>query len=132
MPDQSPIFNSVNVVAASSGVVLNTAGTATLPASAGKVTYIQGITISSSPATSANVLTVTVTGLATSAGGTLHFLVNIGTTVGSITGVPDPQHIPFPLPLPASAQNTAIVVTIPAAGGGNNGGCAVVAYGFQV
>lgn len=124
-PSAIPVANSSGDVAAASAV-------ATLPAAQGKVTYIEGFDITGAGATAASTITVTVTGLPTAIG-TLSFDVVIpaGATTG-IGGTGNPGIIPvrFPTPLPASAANSTIVVTVPSFGSGNLHAC-VTAYGFQ-
>lgn len=93
---------------------------ATLPGVASKTTYISGFNISSD-ATAAIAGTATVTGTVS---GTMSFRQGAGLTpaVASTT-------INFDPPVPASAANTAIVVTSVAAGAGGN--TTVVAWGYQ-
>lgn len=124
-PSATPVANSSGNVAAASAV-------ATLPAVAGKVTYIEGFDITGAGATGASIVAVTVTGLPTTIGTlTFEVVVPAGATVG-IGGTGNPGLIPvrFPTPLPASAANTTIVVTAPSFGTGNTNAC-VTAYGFQ-
>jgi len=123
LPTAAPVANSSGNVAAASAV-------ATLPAAAGKLTSIEGFDITGSGATAASIVIVTVTGLLA---GTLSFdvVVPAGVTTG-IGGTGNPGVIPirFPTPLPASALNTPIVVTVPSFGSGNTNAC-VTAYGIQ-
>lgn len=109
-----------NVVGANAA---NAAATATLPAAAGKTTYITGFTLEGLGATAENTVIATITGLAV---GTLKFPVSI--PAGAATRVNFQKMFAA---LPASAQNTAIVVTIPAAGAGNTN-MSVTAYGYQL
>ena len=105
---------------------------AALPTAAGKVTYITGFDLTGGGATAASVIEVTVTGLSTNAGTTLKFEVAIAAGVTapafSTTGAYT-YSIRFPVPLPASALNSAITVTAPSYGAGNTN-ASVVAYGF--
>jgi hypothetical protein len=105
---------------------------AALPTAAGKVTYITGFDLTGGGATAASVIEVTVTGLSTNAGTTLKFEVAIAAGVTapafSTTG-PYTYSIRFPVPLPASALNSAITVTAPSYGAGNTN-ASVLAYGF--
>ncbi len=112
-------------ITASSGSVANANAVATLAAVAGKTTYIDGFTCTASGATAASVVTVTVTGVL---GGTMTFIFTApaGATLGATT-----LNVRFAAPIPASAANTAIVVTLPALGAGNTN-AAVVATGFQL
>jgi hypothetical protein len=112
-------------ITAASGNVANASAVATLAAAAAKTTYITGFTVTGLGATAAGVALVAVTGTIT---GTLTYVfpVPIGATVGAT-----PLNVQFPQPVPASAVNTAIVVTVPALGSGNTN-AAVVATGFQL
>jgi hypothetical protein len=108
---------------ASSGSVAAAVATATLPAAAGKTTYLTGFTFTGSGATAASVVLLTVTGPAT----TLTFVVAVpaGATLGCT-----PITVRFDRAVPASAPNTAIVVSVPSLGAGNTN-AAVVATGYQ-
>lgn len=112
------------IINASSGNVAAAAAVATLPAVAGKTTYVTGFEVTLAGATAASVVTVTVTGLA---GASLAYTVAVpaGAALGG-----QPLVVSFPSPLPASAPNTAIVVTCPSAGAGNTN-ATVNAHGFQ-
>lgn len=112
-------------VTSSSGNVANASAVATLAAAAGKTTYISGFEITAAGATAAGVVTATVTG---AIGGTMSytFVAPTGATVAAT-----PLVVEFHPPIPASAVNTAIVVTLPALGAGNTNATAV-AHGYQV
>jgi hypothetical protein len=100
-----------------------TAATAvTLPAVAGQTTYLCGFSIRST-ATAAVTGIATVTGTVT---GTMSFVHWTG-AVASAVGILEPQI--GPECIPASAGNTAIVVTSAAAG--TAGVVSVTAWGFQ-
>lgn len=111
----SPVGNSATAAAAAACV-------ATLPGAVGKTTYIMGFVISTAAPAAAVTGTATVTGLL-AAIGTLNFQVVESVTLGAELVVE------FPFPLPASAQNTPIVVTLPAITSGAVS--AVSAWGFQ-
>ncbi len=96
---------------------------ATLSGTAGKTTYIEGFTITGSGSTAANVVNVTV-------GGTTNTLNYVFTFPAGVAAAATALDVRFPTPMPASAPNTAITVTVPAAGSGNTNQ-AVSAYGFQ-
>lgn len=100
-------------VGASSGNVANAQAQASLAAVAGKTNYLTGFTITFSGATAASVVLATVTGLA---GGTQTFVVAVpaGVTVQGQT-----LNVDLAVPMPASAANTAITITLPALGAGN-------------
>lgn len=114
----TPITNS-------SGNVANSNAVATLAAAVGKTTYITGFEITAGGATTGALVTVTVVGPVT---GTMSytFAAPTGATVGA-----EPLIVEFPVAIPASATNTAIVVTLPALGSGNTNATAV-AHGYQL
>lgn len=109
----------------SSGNKANTSGTATLTPTSTTTAYITGFACSASGATAGLPVSVTVAGVL---GGTLTytFVYPAGALVGA-----QPLIVPFFPPLPASAVNTAIVVTLPASGAGGTN-ASVNAYGFYV
>lgn len=112
-------------VSASSGNVANASAAATLPAVAAKTNYLSGLILSGAGATAASVVTATVTGLR---GGTMSITVTV--PAGATTGI-TPVNLAFNPPLPASAVNTAIVVTLPALGVGNTNASAS-AWGYVI
>lgn len=108
----------------SSGTVANLPAVATLAAAAGVTTYISGFEVTGGGATAASLVGVTVTGLI---GGTATY------TLGVVAGAAAPNAallVQFNPPIPASAANTAITVTVPALGAGNTNST-VVAHGFR-
>lgn len=109
----------------SSGNVANATATATIPAVAGRTGYLTGFEVTGAGATAGSVVNLTVTGLL---GGTATYSVVVPTGVTtSIT----PLVVGVNPPLPASAVNTAIVVSVPAFGAGSTN-AAVVAHGFSL
>lgn len=112
-------------IKASSGNVANASGVATIAAVAGKTAYISRFDVTGSGATAASVVSVTVAGLL---GGTSTYTLSVvaGATLGNSALVAN-----FDPPLPASAVNTAIVVTCPALGAGNTNNT-VNAYGYYI
>jgi hypothetical protein len=112
-------------VKASSGNVANASGVATLAAVTAKTSYITGFDVTGSGAIAASVVSVTVAGLL---GGTATYTLAVaaGATLGN-----QPLIARFDPPLPASAANTAIVVTCPALGAGNTNNT-VNAYGYYI
>jgi hypothetical protein len=114
--------NSTPVTSSAVGTIA--AVVATLPGVAGKTTFICGFAMTSGGSTAA------VTGLGTVAGtisGTLDFAY-----VAPIAGTQGRLIVNFaPVCIPASAMNTAIVVTQPAAGAGTVE-AAVSAWGYQL
>lgn len=112
-------------VTASSGNIAAATAAATLPAVAGKTTYISGFSVSGAGATAALAVSVTVTGVV---GGTLTYTyaAAAGVAVGNA-----PLIVEFPYPIPSTAANTTIVVSCPTLGSGNTNNT-VNAYGFQL
>jgi hypothetical protein len=78
-------------------------------------------------ATAASVVEITVTGLLA---GTLKYEMNVAAGVAAAVNAQGGLFIRFPTPLPGSALNQAITVTLPSLGSGNTA-AAVSAYGFQ-
>lgn len=109
----------------SSGNVANATAIAAVPAVAGKLSYLSGIDVTGVGATVGGAVLMTVTGLL---GGTATYVIPVptGVTVGLT-----PLTLAFPRPIPASAVNTAIVVSLPALGAGSTN-AAVVARGFSL
>jgi hypothetical protein len=122
IPGTTPAGQQTPLAAVGTGV--NASTSATLTAAVGKTNFLSGFDVYANGATAASVQTVTITGLAV---GTLTYSYAIGNSVNT-----DLPHLIeyFNPPLPASATNTAIVVTCTAAGTGNTQQC-VAAWGFQ-
>jgi len=110
---------------AGSGNIANNTAAATLTPTATTTAYITGFEVTGSGATAALPVTVTVTGLL---GGTRHYTYSFaaGVLVGN-----SPLSVTFFPALPASAVNTAIVVSCPASGSGGTNNT-VVAHGYYV
>ena len=123
LPTQSAQPAGTDITAAS-GNQANANAVATLPGVAAKTTYITGFEVTATGSTAALIVLVTVTGVIT---GTLTYVfvfpAGVTTPANTLT-------VEFSRPIPASGQNTAIVVTLPAGGAGNTN-AAVVAHGFQ-
>lgn len=112
-------------ITGASGSVAAASAVATLAAATGKTTYITGFTVTAGGATAGVNVSLAITGLL---GGTLTYVY----TAPTGATVPGPVlSVQFAEPLPASAVNTAIVVTLPSLGTGNLA-AAVVATGFQL
>lgn len=112
-------------VSASSGNVANAAAVATLAGVAGKTTYITGFRCGGSGSTAATVVNITVAGLI---GGTQTYTM---VSVAGATLANTPVIREFTQSIPASAVNTAIVVTMPALGAGNtNASCNAEGYQY--
>lgn len=111
-------------LSSSSAIVGNANAVATLAGVANKTTYMTGWTCSSGGATSAAAVDLAITGVL---GGTIHhsYVFPVGALVPAYPVVE--QYNP---PLPASAVNTSIVVTLPAGGAGNTS-ASCNAQGFQ-
>lgn len=119
----SPIVSATQL-SASSGNVAAASAVATLAGVAAKTTYIAGFSITAGGATGAALVSATVVGVI-SGTQTYTFATPAGATLGAT-----PLFIRFDPPLPASAANTAIVVTLPSLGTGNTNAC-VNAWGYQ-
>jgi hypothetical protein len=100
---------------------------ATLAAVAGKLQWLEGIDFGGLGATAASAIKVTIAGLL---GGSIVMKIPVGAGVTVKAFTNDVLQWRPPEPLPASAVNTAITVTVAAYGAGNTD-ASVVAYGFQ-
>ena len=89
----------------------NATATATLPAVALKRNYLAGFAISGSGATVAAVVRATITGIGVTWG------IDVPVPAGILLGI-TPIIVVLPNPIPASAVNTAITLTVPAFGSG--------------
>jgi hypothetical protein len=101
----------------------NTSNAATLAALATRTTYLTGFECTASGSTVGLDVNVTVTGTIS---GTLNYTFNF--PAGALVGA-TPLVVEFSTPIPSSAVNTAIVVTLPAGGAGNTN-ASVTAHGF--
>lgn len=112
-------------VTSSSGNVANANAVATLPGVAGKTTYVTGFSITGAGATAGVAVVATLTGLISGTASHI-FTAPAGAMVGGapLTGL-------FVPPIPASALNTAITLTLPALGVGNTN-AAVELHGYQL
>jgi hypothetical protein len=97
--------------------------TATLPAVAGRTTYLTGFYIDGLGATAGSVIEVTVSG---TLGGS--FTRKLTIPAGAAVAI-TPLSMAFETPIPSSAVNTAIVVTVPSFGAGNTNAI-VRAWGY--
>lgn len=121
LPNQTTGFPSGAVPITASATGTTGATVATLAGVASKTTYIAGFIITAD-ATAALAGAATITGTIT---GSLNFIQNVGSATSA--GILQQNFIP---PIPASAANTAIVITSLAAGTG--GSTAVTAWGYQL
>lgn len=112
-------------VTAGSGVVANATATATIPAVASALNYLTGFEITAGGATAAAIVTATITGLL---GGTRSYIFGVPAGAALIA---QPLIVQFAQPIPASAVNTAIVLSVPALGAGNVAAVAI-AHGFVI
>lgn len=96
----------------------------TLAASAGKRTYLSGFFVGGLGATGASVIAVTITGIAATMTYRMDIPAGAGVNVSRL-------FVTFPRPIPASADNTAIVVNVPSFGAGNTAADAA-AWGFSI
>lgn len=124
-PPQRVLPSGATAVRGASGNVAAANAAATLAAVADKTTYIAGFSITGAGATAGLPVIVTVTG---TIGGTLTYIY---TAVAGALLANQPLLVRFNPPLPASAVNTAIVVSCPSLGAGNTHN-AVVANGYQL
>jgi hypothetical protein len=116
-PRQNAVIVS-NAATGTTGAVV-----ATLPAAAGKITYICGFSVS--PGSAATAITITVVVVANST-----FTWAVGAPVTAVGTTAAPLTVPFTPCVPASGTNTTITVTSGALGtsGINND---VQAWGYQ-
>lgn len=112
-------------ITASSANQANANAVATLAAAAGKTTYISGFQMTASGSTAGLAVTATVAGVLS---GTMNYTF---TFPAGVLVSAQPLVVEFPEPVPGSAVNTAIVVTLPASGTGGTNATAV-AQGFQL
>lgn len=113
IPTGTPLAVSAAAAAAAANAV-------SLPAAVGKTTYITGFQITTGNPAAAVTGVATITGLSNQ----LNYQVVESVTLGA------EMIVEFPQPIPASAANQAITVTLPAIAGG--AASAVVATGFQL
>lgn len=120
----SPIIGAPGVnVRGASGNVANAGAVATLTGTATTTVYINGFTCIPGGATAGALVNVTVTG---TLGGTFTYIA--GAPTGAAV-VGNTLTVQFPVPYPASAINTPIVVTMPALGLGNtNATCTATGF----
>jgi hypothetical protein len=120
----SPYLSSQTPLISASGNKANASAVATLTPSATTTAYLSGFECTAAGATTGLPVVVTVAGIL---GGTLSYIFSFpaGALLEAVNLL-----VEFNPPLPASAVNTPIVVTLPAGGTGNTN-AATVAHGFQ-
>lgn len=121
----SPYPTGAVPVSGNSGNVANGSAVATLPAAPGKTTYLTDFEITAGGATLGLLVNPTVVGLL---GGTATYVFG---AVAGVLAASTPLMMPFDTALPASATNTAIVLTLPALGAGNTN-ASVTVHGYQL
>lgn len=121
----SHLPNGATPVSAASGTVAAATATATIPAVAGRITYLAGFQITGTGATTGLAVAPTVTGTVT---GTLTYA---WAAVAGVLLLNNPLTILFDPPLSASAAGIPIAVSCPTLGSGNTN-CAVVAHGYYL
>lgn len=120
----TPSSAGVTALQSSSGNVAAATATATLAGAASTTAYLTGFSFTGSGATAASVVNGTITGLL---GGTMTFTVSV--PAGATLGV-TPVKMDFYPPIPASATNTSIVVSVPSLGIGNTN-ATVSSWGYR-
>jgi hypothetical protein len=98
---------------------------ATLTGAAGRVTYLEGFDVTGGGATGASIVEISTTGLANN----LKFEMNVAAGATAAVNAQGGLFIRFPTPIPSSATNTNIVVTLPSLGSGNTN-ASITVYGF--
>jgi hypothetical protein len=121
----TPVPSGATSITGSSGNVAAGTATATLAGVSNKTTYITGFQVTAGGATGAALVTVTVAGVIT-ASMLYTFAAPAGVTLGAT-----PLIVSFNPPVPASAANTAITVSMPTLGAGNTN-TTIVAQGYQL
>lgn len=115
--------NQCTPAGAASGNVANAIASASLAAVAGKRAYVTGFEITAGGATAAALVLATLAGVL---GGTKSYV--FGAPAGAaVQGTP--LIVSFKHPIPASAINTAITISLPALGAGNTN-ASVNIHGF--
>lgn len=112
-------------ITGSSGTVANGSTVATLAAAVGKTTYVTGFIISGTGATIGLAVAPTLVGVIS---GTMTFAY---AAIAGALLMSTPMVVTFPKPIPASAVNMAITLTVPALGLGNTNSTAVI-FGYQL
>lgn len=122
----SPLPAGATAIVNTSGNVAAASAAAAIPASVGKLSYVTGFEITAGGATSAALVVATLDGLIGGVTGTFIFGAPAGVAVAA-----QPLLVVFAEPIPASAVNTAITLTLPSLGTGNTN-AAVTIHGFQI
>lgn len=122
-PIQDAALTADTQVTGTSGNVAASPAVATLPAVAGKFTYVTGFEFTAAGASAALDVIATLVGCVS---GTLSYIVVATSTVTTAVA---PLIVQFSTPIASSAVNTAITLTVPSLGSGNTNACANI-HGF--
>jgi hypothetical protein len=98
---------------------------ATLTGSAGRMTYLEGFDVTGGGATAASIVEISTTGLSNNLKWEMNVLAGVAGPVNAQGGL----FIRFPTPIPSSATNTNITVTLPSLGAGNTN-ASITVYGY--
>lgn len=120
----SPYPAGASVLTTSSGNVANASASSSMTGMASKTTYITGFQITAGGATVGSCVTATLTG-------TLNTLYYTFCAPTGAALAATPLVVKFDPPVPASAANTSIVLTLPALGTGNTN-AAVSLQGYRL
>lgn len=124
LPNYLPRDRSVATVVTDSATAAAGAMAPSLAAGVGLRTHLCGFQVTGLGATGASAIEIVTTGLATNLKWKL--AIPAGATVG-VT----PLCVNLPIPVPASADNTAIGISVPSFGSGNTA-AAISVVGFRV
>lgn len=125
VPPRGPSGDLGVYVSASSGNVAAAIASATLAADATRQNFLCGFSITAGGATAGAVVNFTITGMI---GGTMTyaFAAPTGAAVGAT-----PLVVTFPVCIPATGDNVAIVASLPSLGAGNTN-ASVNIWGFKL
>lgn len=113
------IPSTIGAVAAATAA----AATAALPATASKVNYLAGFSITGGGATAASVIKATITGIGYT------WTIDIAVPAGATLGIA-PLIVHLPNPMAATAASAAITLVVPSFGTGNLG-VDIAVWGYQ-
>src|SRR5579883_356268 len=111
-------------IVATATLAAATGGSATLAATAGKTTYLNGFYVSIAHTASGTVAGQVTVSLNGGGGIAMNFMIAVSTTYPGLV------EVTFPDPIPATAANTTIVVTAPTLAGTGIGSISV--FGYQL
>lgn len=113
----TPVYATATLAAA-------TGGSATLAAVAGKTTYINGFFVSIAHTASSTVAGQVTVSLNAGGSTAMNFLIAVSSSYPGLV------EVTFPDPIPATAQNTTIIVSAPTLSGAGIGSISV--FGYQL